>query len=276
MDVDGDADAGLLAGHAALAGLPVALGEVGVVYVGLVHPDGVARHVPVLADGHRCERAVPPLEGGLVGDAAQLGRALDGDVVAHVTDEGDPDGERLPAVLEDGAREGGEPPAAAAVAPPRDAGGGGVPATTGGSTGRPRSSARPPARHRRARVSPARRGRGEAALPGLRRCIREAVGGNHHEPEVQQVGIGVRGRPDGRRRDRPHRPLREARPVPRRVLPRPSCPHAGGLAAHKACALPMLRLLNFRCSFCSNPLDETHPMTASVILVGATVVSSNR
>ena len=69
---------------------------------------------------------------------------------------------------------------------------------------------------------------------------------------------GVRGRPDGRRPDRPHRPPREARPVPRRVLPRPPCPHAGGLAAQKACALPMLRLFNFRCSFCSNPLDETH------------------
>lgn len=69
---------------------------------------------------------MPPLEGGLVGDAAQLGRALDGDVVAHGPDEGDPDGERLPAVHEDGAREGGEPPAAAAAAPPRDAGGGGA------------------------------------------------------------------------------------------------------------------------------------------------------
>lgn len=46
----------------------------------------------------------------------------------------------------------------------------------------------PPARHRRARVSPARRGRGEAALPGFHRCIREAVGGNHHESRVQQVG----------------------------------------------------------------------------------------
>lgn len=66
VDVDGDADAGLLAGHAALAGLPVALGEVGVVYVGLVHQDGAARHVPVLVDGHRCEHAVPPLEGGLM------------------------------------------------------------------------------------------------------------------------------------------------------------------------------------------------------------------
>ena len=71
------------------------------------------------------------------------------------------------------------------------------------------------------------------------------------------MGVGVRGRPDGRRRDRPHRPPREARPVPRRVLPRPPCPHAGGLAAQKACTLPMLRLLIFRCSFCSNPLDET-------------------
>lgn len=45
----------------------------------------------------------------------------------------------------------------------------------------------PPARHRRARVSPTRRGRGEAALPGPRRRIREAVGGIHHEPGVQQV-----------------------------------------------------------------------------------------
>ena len=122
----------------------------------------------------------------------------------------------------------------------------------------------PPARHRRARVPPARRGRGEAALPGLRRRIREAVGGDHHESGVQQVGVGVRGRPDGRRRDRPHRPPREARPVPRRVLPRPPCPHAGGLAAQKACALPMLRLLNFRCSFCSNPLDETQDQVSAI------------
>lgn len=48
--------------------------------------------------------------------------------------------------------------------------------------------AHPPARHRRARVSPARRGRGEAALPGFRRRLRGAVGGDHHEPGVQQVG----------------------------------------------------------------------------------------
>lgn len=75
---------------------------------------------------------------------------------------------------------------------------------------------------------------------------------------AQQVGVGVRGRPDGCHRDRPHRPPREARPVPWRVLPRPPCPHAGGLAAQKACAPPVLRPINFRCSFCSNPLDETH------------------
>lgn len=48
-----------------------------------------------------------------------------------------------------------------------------------------------PARHRRARVSPARRGRSEAALPGLRRRPREAVGGNHHELGAQQVGGSV-------------------------------------------------------------------------------------
>lgn len=107
VDVDGDADAPLLAEQAALAGLPVALGEVGVVNVGLVHPDGVAQHDPVLVAGYRGEYAVAPLEGRLVGDAAQLGRALDGDVVAHEPDEGDLGGEGLVAVLEDGAREGG-------------------------------------------------------------------------------------------------------------------------------------------------------------------------
>ena len=37
MDVDCHADAELLAGLAALAGLPVALGEVGVIDVGLVN-----------------------------------------------------------------------------------------------------------------------------------------------------------------------------------------------------------------------------------------------
>lgn len=105
VDVDGDADAQLLAGEAALLGLPVALGEVGIVDVGLVHPDGVAQHDPVLLAGYRGEHAVPPLEGRLVGDAAQLGRALDGDVVAHEPDEGDPGGEGLEAVLEDGAGE---------------------------------------------------------------------------------------------------------------------------------------------------------------------------
>lgn len=49
---------------------------------------------------------------------AFLGRTLDGNVAAHEPDEGDPDGERLSAVFEDGAGGGGEPPAAAAAAPP--------------------------------------------------------------------------------------------------------------------------------------------------------------
>lgn len=64
--------------------------------------------------GYRGEHAVPPLEDRLVGDAAQFGCALDGNVVAPGSDEGDPGGERLVAVLEDGAGEGSEPPAAAA------------------------------------------------------------------------------------------------------------------------------------------------------------------
>ena len=90
VDVDGDAGAQLLEGQAALARLSVAHGEVGVVDVGLVHPDDAAQHDPVQVAGYRGEHAVPPLEGRLVGDAAQLGRALDGDVVAHEPDEGDP------------------------------------------------------------------------------------------------------------------------------------------------------------------------------------------
>lgn len=90
------------------------------------HPCGrvlsIARLVdPVLVAEHRGEHAEPPLEGRLVGDTAQFGRALDGDVVTHEPDEEGPGGERFAAVLEDGAGEGGEPPAAAAAAPPRDA-----------------------------------------------------------------------------------------------------------------------------------------------------------
>lgn len=50
------------------------------------------RHDPVLVAGYHGERAVAPLEGRLVGDAAQLGRALDGEVVAQEPDERDPDG----------------------------------------------------------------------------------------------------------------------------------------------------------------------------------------
>lgn len=135
--VDGDAGAQLLAGQATLVRMPIALGEPSVIYVGLNNPDGVAQHDPVLVAGYRGEHAVPPLEGRLVGDAAQLGRALDGDVVAHEPDEGNPDGERLSAVLEDGAREGVEPPAAAAAAPSGHPGrGGAVPPAAAGAAPR--------------------------------------------------------------------------------------------------------------------------------------------
>lgn len=51
VHVDGAADAELLAGQAALAGVPVALGEVSVVEAELVSPDGVAQHDPVLVAG---------------------------------------------------------------------------------------------------------------------------------------------------------------------------------------------------------------------------------
>lgn len=92
----------------------VTLGGVCVVDVGLVNPEGVTQYKPVLVAGYRGERAAPPLEARLVADAAQLGRALDKDVVPHESNESDPDREHLSAVLKDGAREEGEPPAAAA------------------------------------------------------------------------------------------------------------------------------------------------------------------
>lgn len=69
---------------------------------------------PAVSDQH----AVRSLEvkDRLVGDASQLGHVFGGDVAAHEPDEGDPDGKRLAAVLEDGAREGGESPPAEAAA----------------------------------------------------------------------------------------------------------------------------------------------------------------
>lgn len=56
-----------------------------------------------------------------MGDAAQLGRALDGDVVAHEPDEGDPVAYGLRQCSRTALASQGEPPAVAA-APPRDAG----------------------------------------------------------------------------------------------------------------------------------------------------------
>ena len=70
---------------------------------------------------------------------------------------------------------------------------------------------------------------GEAPLPGLRGRLREAVGGHHHQPGVQSLGLGLRRRPDGRGGHRPRRPPRPPAAVPRRVLPRQPRAHAGGV-----------------------------------------------
>ena len=122
---------------------------------------------------------------------------------------------------------------------------------------------RPPARDRRARLPAARRRRGPPGVPGVRRRLRAAERGHHHQPRVQPLGLGVRRRPDGGRRHRPRRPPRAAGPVPGRVLPSEARPHAGGAGAQKACARIVRRLLNFRCSFRSKKLDETHASTVS-------------
>ena len=71
------------------------------------------------AGGWRCVLGVDAVDTESYGSwLAFLGCTLDGNVAAHEPDEGDPDGERLSAVFEDGAGGGGEPPAAAAAAPP--------------------------------------------------------------------------------------------------------------------------------------------------------------
>ena len=106
--VDGDRDAQLLLGEAALSGLAVALGEVRVVDVDLVDPHAIPEHDAVLVAAHRREHAVAPLEGGLVGDAAQLGRRVDRYVPRHELDEANPRREVLLPVFEDGPGEGGE------------------------------------------------------------------------------------------------------------------------------------------------------------------------
>ena len=87
---------------------------------------------------------------------------------------------------------------------------------------------------------------GARALLGVRRRLRAAVGGHHHEPGVQPVGRGVRRRPDGGGGDRQARPPRQARPVPRGVLPGAQRAHAGGLGAQKRRARTVRKLLNSR------------------------------
>ena len=64
---------------------------------------------------------MPPLEGRLVGDAARLGRALDGDVVVNELMKETQVESSLRQCSRTATASRGEPPAAAA-APPRDAG----------------------------------------------------------------------------------------------------------------------------------------------------------
>ncbi len=116
--VDGDRDANLLLGKPALAGLPVALREVGVVDVDLVDPDAAPEHDAVLVAAHRGEHAVAPLEGRLVGDAAQLGCCLDRHVPGHELQEQRPCRQVLLARLQNRPGQRVEaPPAAPASVP---------------------------------------------------------------------------------------------------------------------------------------------------------------
>ena len=129
--VDSDRDADLLLGQPALARLPVALGEVGVVDVDLVDPDAAPEHDAFLVAAHRGEHAVAPLEGGLVSHVAQLGRRLDRHVPRHELYEAHPRREVLLAVLENRARHDAE--ARTASSAPELAVPGWGPAVSGGA-----------------------------------------------------------------------------------------------------------------------------------------------
>lgn len=129
VHVDGDGDADLLLGEAALARLAVAVREVGVVDVGLVQPERVPEHDFVLVAVDGCEGAVAPLEGGLVGDAAQLGGGVERHVEPHHVDEAHPGRHVILGMLEDGAGQRVEPaPAGAALEPLQPGVGESVPA----------------------------------------------------------------------------------------------------------------------------------------------------
>lgn len=80
----------------------------------------------------------------------------------------------------------------------------------------------------------------EAALIGRARLL--AI----DELGFLPLDLDVRRRPDGRGGDRPDRAPREARPVPRGVLPRAQRAHAGGVSAQKRCARTVLKLLKNR------------------------------
>lgn len=85
---------------------------------------------------------------------------------------------------------------------------------------------------------------------------REARRDDRHQRHDALDARGASQRRDGRAGVEAGRPRAQARHL-RQHGNTQDTQVQGGLAAQKACALPMLRLLNFRCSFCSNPLDET-------------------
>ena len=123
VGVDRDGDAYLVPAEAAPrppSGLAL---EVGVGHVHLVDPDLVPQHDPVLAAVDGGHDPVPPLPGGPVRYAAELGAGVELRVEAHEAYEEHPPPERLLGVLEDGPGERAEPEAAAAALPARVAGG---------------------------------------------------------------------------------------------------------------------------------------------------------
>lgn len=116
--VDGHGDAELVAGEAP-PGPPVGVAhERGVGDVDLVDPDAAREPDRVLPALHRREDPVAPLEGGPVGDAAQLRRRVQLAVPAHHRDEPHPRGEVRLRALEHRPGERPVPQAARPAQPP--------------------------------------------------------------------------------------------------------------------------------------------------------------
>ena len=114
--VYGNGDTDLLLREPTLARLAVAVGQIGIIDVGLINPYAILEHQAVLVSVHGCKDSMPPFEGGLVRYAAYLCDGIERHIEAHEVDEVYPGGEVFLTALKDGAGKRAEPRAAKVAA----------------------------------------------------------------------------------------------------------------------------------------------------------------